>query len=48
MALDYAKVNNSRAPGIGDRLDGWTNWGLNVVVIVDLAAEPCRVWGSNG
>ena len=37
-ALCHSTVNNSFAPGIGDRLDGWANRDLNVGAIV--AAAP--------
>ncbi|HET9700475.1 MAG TPA: hypothetical protein VFP70_06095 [Burkholderiales bacterium] len=36
-ALCHSTVNNSLAPGIGQRLDGWANRDLNVGVIVSLA-----------
>ncbi len=36
-ALCHSTVNNSLAPGIGQRLDGWSNQDLNVGAIVALA-----------
>ena len=36
-ALCHSTVNNSFAPGIGQRLDGWPNRDLNVGAIVSLA-----------
>jgi len=36
-AFCHSTVDNSFAPGIGQRLDGWTNRDLNVGVIVSLA-----------
>ncbi len=36
-ALCHSTVDNSFVPGIGKRLDGWTNRDLNVGVIVSLA-----------
>ena len=36
-ALCHSTVDNSVAPGIGKRLDGWANRDLNVGAIVDLA-----------
>ena len=36
-ALCHSTVNNSFAPGIGQRLDGWANRDLNVGAIVSLA-----------
>jgi mono/diheme cytochrome c family protein len=36
-ALCHSNVDNSFAPGIGRRLDGWANRDLNVGVIVSLA-----------
>jgi len=47
-ALCHSTVDNSFAPGIGHRLDGWANRDLNVGAIVSLApdlsavAEPDR------
>src|SRR4051794_31962882 len=51
-ALCHSTVDNSFAPGIGERLDGWANVDLNVGAIValspalpeDLKAE-FRTWG---
>src|SRR5947199_2906878 len=36
-AFCHSTVNNSLAPGIGQRLDGWANRDLNVGAIVSLA-----------
>src|SRR3989454_9864683 len=36
-ALCHSTVDNSFAPGIGQRLDGWANRDLNVGLIVSLA-----------
>src|SRR5690348_9274694 len=36
-ALCHSQVDNSFAPGIGKRLDGWANRDLNVGLIVSLA-----------
>ncbi|HET6177439.1 MAG TPA: hypothetical protein VFE61_10930 [Candidatus Sulfotelmatobacter sp.] len=36
-ALCHSTVDNSRAPGVGHRLDGWANRDLNVGAIVALA-----------
>src|SRR3954449_13026523 len=36
-ALCHSTVDNSVAPGIGKRLDGWANRDLNVGAVVDLA-----------
>src|SRR5690606_28541985 len=36
-ALCHSTVNDSFAPGIGQRLDGWANRDLNVGAIVALA-----------
>lgn len=38
-ALCHSTVDNSLAPGIGHRLDGWPNRDLNVGAIVDLAPD---------
>src|SRR5205823_4688804 len=38
-AFCHSTVDNSFAPGIGKRLDGWANRDLNVGVIVSLAAN---------
>ena len=51
-ALCHATVDNSFAPGIGKRLDGWPNRDLNVGAIIALspALTPAqrRVYGSWG
>jgi cytochrome c5 len=51
-ALCHSTVNNSFAPGIGDRLDGWPNRDLNVGAIIALspAITPAQkaVYGSWG
>ena len=39
-ALCHSTVNNSFAPGIGQRLDGWPNRDLNVGAIVALSPVP--------
>jgi hypothetical protein len=39
-ALCHSTVDNSLAPGIGRRLDGWPNRDLNVGVIVGLSPAP--------
>jgi mono/diheme cytochrome c family protein len=39
-ALCHSTVDNSLAPGIGRRLDGWPNRDLNVGVIVGLSPSP--------
>ena len=39
-ALCHSTVDNSLAPGIGKRLDGWPNRDLNVGVIVGLSPSP--------
>jgi mono/diheme cytochrome c family protein len=51
-ALCHSSVDNSFAPGIGKRLDGWANTDLNVGAIVALSPaldEPTkaefRMWG---
>ena len=43
-ALCHSTVDNSLAPGIGHRLDGWANRDLNVGLIVSLAPnlQPVR------
>src|SRR4051812_13637404 len=49
-ALCHSTVDNSFAPGIGHRLDGWANRDLNVGAIVALAPrlEPvAQVLGTN-
>ena len=38
-ALCHSTVNDSLAPGIGQRLDGWANRDLNVGVIIALAPD---------
>lgn len=38
-ALCHSTVNNSLAPGIGQRLDGWPNRDLNIGAIVNLAPD---------
>ena len=38
-ALCHTAVDNSRAPGIGHRLDGWANRDLNVGAIINLAPD---------
>jgi hypothetical protein len=38
-AICHSTVNNSLAPGIGSRLDGWANRDLNVGAIVALAPD---------
>jgi len=38
-ALCHSTVDNSLAPGIGHRLDGWANRDLNVGAIVNLAPD---------
>ena len=42
-ALCHSTVDNSVAPGIGSRLDGWANRDLNVGAIVGLAPEMTSV-----
>jgi len=39
-ALCHSTVDNSLAPGIGKRLDGWPNRDLNVGLIVNLSPSP--------
>ncbi len=39
-ALCHSTVDNSLAPGIGRRLDGWANTDLNVGAIVALSPSP--------
>src|SRR3954463_10603679 len=39
-AVCHSTVNNSVAPGIGSRLDGWPNRDLNVGAIVPVAPNP--------
>ena len=45
-ALCHSTVDDSFAPGIGKRLDGWANRDLNVGAIVSLAPEPQAVHRS--
>lgn len=42
-ALCHSTVDNSLAPGIGHRLDGWPNRDLNVGVIISLAPDLSAV-----
>lgn len=42
-ALCHSTVDNSFAPGIGHRLDGWANRDLNVGAIVNLAPDLTAV-----
>jgi hypothetical protein len=42
-ALCHSSVDNSLAPGIGHRLDGWANRDLNVGAIVNLAPDLSAV-----
>jgi hypothetical protein len=42
-ALCHTNVDNSLAPGIGHRLDGWANRDLNVGAIVNLAPDLSTV-----
>src|SRR5580765_8862382 len=42
-ALCHSAVDNSLAPGIGHRLDGWANRDLNVGAIVGLAPDLSTV-----
>jgi hypothetical protein len=42
-ALCHSTVDNSFAPGIGHRLDGWTNRDLNVGAIVNLSPDLSAV-----
>ena len=51
-ALCHSSVDNSFAPGIGKRLDGWANTDLNVGAIValspaldDVTKAEFRTWG---
>src|SRR5205823_7837536 len=39
-AICHSTVDNSFAPGIGHRLDGWPNRDLNVGKIITLAPQP--------
>ena len=45
-AFCHSTVDNSFAPGIGRRLDGWANRDLNVGAIVSLGAQPQTVHRS--
>ena len=51
-AICHSTVDNSLAPGIGHRLDGWANRDLNVGDIIALAARSDSVqqsaWGLTG
>ncbi len=47
-ALCHSTVDNSLAPGIGRRLDGWANRDLNVGAIVSLAPDLGVVTGLLG
>jgi cytochrome c5 len=42
-ALCHSTVDNSFAPGIGNRLDGWANRDLNVGAIIDLSPDLTAV-----
>ena len=42
-ALCHSQVDNSLAPGIGHRLDGWANRDLNVGAIVNLSPDLSAV-----
>jgi hypothetical protein len=42
-ALCHSTVDNSLAPGIGHRRDGWANRDLNVGAIVSLAPDLSAV-----
>src|SRR6266581_1265894 len=42
-ALCHTAVDNSLAPGIGHRLDGWANRDLNVGAIVNLSPDLSAV-----
>jgi hypothetical protein len=46
--LCHSTVDNSVAPGIGHRLDGWPNRDLNVGAIIDLAPDLSVVQGLLG
>jgi cytochrome c5 len=46
--LCHSTVDNSLAPGIGHRLDGWPNRDLNVGAIIDLAPDLSAVQGLLG
>jgi len=47
-ALCHSTVNDSFAPGIGQRLDGWPNRDLNVGAIIALAPDLMVVTGLLG
>jgi hypothetical protein len=47
-ALCHSTVDNSFAPGIGHRLDGWANRDLNVGAIVNLSPDLSSVAKSLG
>ena len=47
-ALCHSTVDNSLAPGIGSRLDGWANRDLNVGAIVGLAPDMSAIMGLLG
>ena len=47
-ALCHSTVDNSLAPGIGKRLDGWPNRDLNVGAIVSLAPNLTPITGLLG
>ena len=47
-ALCHSTVDNSVAPGIGSRLDGWANRDLNVGAIVGLAPDMSAIMGLLG
>lgn len=47
-ALCHSTVDNSVAPGIGRRLDGWANRDLNVGAVVGLAPDMSAVTGLLG
>jgi mono/diheme cytochrome c family protein len=47
-ALCHSTVDNSVAPGIGKRLDGWPNRDLNVGAIVNLSPDLSAVEASLG
>jgi hypothetical protein len=45
-ALCHSTVDNSLAPGVGHRLDGWANRDLNIGAIVNLAPDLSAVAAS--
>lgn len=47
-ALCHSTVDNSVAPGIGSRLDGWANRDLNVGAIVGLAPDMSSIMSLLG